>query len=111
MNRVSAEEIKLLHLISEFSFALHHAMEQPFAECSFIWVEQMIEDIKRGVVALAENHLIDSSNVIYSVVLRLLNASCCDMYKLSELFNAYDPMLISLVTARKYYLFPNMVEL
>ena len=48
MNCVSTEEIELLHLISEFTFALHGAMEQPIAdEFSFIWVEQMIEDIER----------------------------------------------------------------
>ena len=65
MNRVSTEEIELLHLISEFTFTLHDAMEQPIAdEFSFIWVEQMIEDIERGVVTLDENHLIDPSNVV-----------------------------------------------
>ena len=112
MNRVSTEEIELLHLISEFTFTLHDAKEQRIADdFSFIWVEQMIEDIERGVVTLDENHLIDPSNVVYPVVLRLLNASCWDMYQLSELFNAYDSMLISLVTARKYYLFPYMVDL
>ena len=77
---VSAEEVKLIRQISQFTFALRHTMGQPFAMSSFTWVEQMIEDIEQGVVMLDKNHLIDPSTVAYPVVLRLLNASCRDMY-------------------------------
>ena len=112
MNQASEDEKILLFRLAHFTFRLRHAMEKEnVAFESYNWVEQSIYDIEHRVVTLDDDHLIDPSNVVYSVILHLLNSSCKDMYKLAKLHNSLDSLLIELVMARKYYLFPNMVDL
>ena len=72
----------------------------------------LVEEIEMAAVDADESGQIYSSSLMYTLTLNLLNTTCVRMYNQVRFSDAvFTPLLLNLVSARKYFLFPGKVDM